>query len=231
MSPDPFAGFAVDPQTLNRYAYVINNPLRYVDPDGYQCQLADPDTGPAVCKDAMDDPANQFAQQAAGEAQQLRQNTHQPDPPPCVGDYQACTMHMSVPVCSSLWCRIKAFFRGSDSNGPSAGYLPPWLPSSRFFQNNPTGQFPPQKPYPRPTDTPNPTEPPEFQLPSPGVSLPESISPTPILPGAASEHTLIQSFLEDAGAVLEGFADAVMQFTDPIIMVRPPDSGGKTTNL
>ncbi len=31
-----------DPQTLNRYSYVLNNPLRYTDPTGH---IADPGAG------------------------------------------------------------------------------------------------------------------------------------------------------------------------------------------
>jgi RHS repeat-associated protein len=39
MSPDPLGGKLVDPQTLNKYGYVINNPLRYTDPTGlYTCK-------------------------------------------------------------------------------------------------------------------------------------------------------------------------------------------------
>lgn len=34
MSPDPDAGDLANPQSLNRYAYVINNPTNAVDPDG-----------------------------------------------------------------------------------------------------------------------------------------------------------------------------------------------------
>jgi len=34
-SPDPFVQDPSDPQTLNRYAYVRNNPVNYVDPSGY----------------------------------------------------------------------------------------------------------------------------------------------------------------------------------------------------
>jgi len=35
LQPDPFVQDPSDPQTLNRYAYARNNPLRYVDPSGY----------------------------------------------------------------------------------------------------------------------------------------------------------------------------------------------------
>jgi hypothetical protein len=35
-SPDFFGGRVVNPQTLNSYTYVRNNPLKYVDPTGYE---------------------------------------------------------------------------------------------------------------------------------------------------------------------------------------------------
>jgi RHS repeat-associated protein len=35
LSRDPFAGFVIDPQSLNRYAYAGNNPVNNVDPSGF----------------------------------------------------------------------------------------------------------------------------------------------------------------------------------------------------
>ena len=39
MSPDPFGGHQEDPQTLNRYACVRNNPLNLADPTGLDFHL------------------------------------------------------------------------------------------------------------------------------------------------------------------------------------------------
>ena len=43
MSPDPIGGDMTNPQSLNKYAYALNNPLRFTDP-----------TGLYVCKDGQD---------------------------------------------------------------------------------------------------------------------------------------------------------------------------------
>ncbi len=43
MSADPLPGWPADPQSWNRYAYVRNNPLKYVDPLGLSYQICDSD--------------------------------------------------------------------------------------------------------------------------------------------------------------------------------------------
>jgi RHS repeat-associated protein len=35
VSPDPFVAEVYDPQNLNRYSYVLNDPVNYIDPSGY----------------------------------------------------------------------------------------------------------------------------------------------------------------------------------------------------
>jgi len=42
ISADPIVPQPFDPQSLNRYSYVLNSPLIYVDPSGYQEVLYDP---------------------------------------------------------------------------------------------------------------------------------------------------------------------------------------------
>ena len=37
LSPDPIVPDPGNPQDLNRYAYSLNNPLRYTKPSGYAC--------------------------------------------------------------------------------------------------------------------------------------------------------------------------------------------------
>jgi RHS repeat-associated protein len=46
LRPDPLAGDITNPQSLNRYAYVMNNPATFIDPLGLSC--SDP-TDPSPC--------------------------------------------------------------------------------------------------------------------------------------------------------------------------------------
>jgi RHS repeat-associated protein len=50
-SPDPVGGDLANPQSLNRYTYVLNNPLRFTDPTGlYTCR----DTKDGSCTSDQD---------------------------------------------------------------------------------------------------------------------------------------------------------------------------------
>jgi len=51
MSPDPAGADPTNPQSWNRYAYVLNNPMKYVDPDG-KCPSDPLGLGPSrLCTD------------------------------------------------------------------------------------------------------------------------------------------------------------------------------------
>ncbi|HET9305420.1 MAG TPA: RHS repeat-associated core domain-containing protein [Candidatus Sulfotelmatobacter sp.] len=61
LSPDPAGLSAVDPsnpQTWNRYAYVVNNPLSFVDPTGLDCAYLN-DSGTGVDENGIDHNSNQ----------------------------------------------------------------------------------------------------------------------------------------------------------------------------
>lgn len=51
LSPDPMGGHYENPQTLNKYAYVVNNPLRYTDPTGLDIWLQGCGKDSGTCKD------------------------------------------------------------------------------------------------------------------------------------------------------------------------------------
>src|SRR5579862_9402689 len=45
MTPDPTGGSLLNPQTLNKYTYGLNNPLANTDPTGLDCIHINNDTG------------------------------------------------------------------------------------------------------------------------------------------------------------------------------------------
>jgi RHS repeat-associated protein len=50
LSPDPLGGDVTNPQSLNRYAYVLNNPTTLIDPLGLQgCPVGTQTIGPGQC--------------------------------------------------------------------------------------------------------------------------------------------------------------------------------------
>lgn len=57
LSPDPYLGSLdiANPQSLNRYSYVLNNPLRLVDPLGLVCDFFDADTGELMATSDLGD--------------------------------------------------------------------------------------------------------------------------------------------------------------------------------
>lgn len=50
MSPDPLGGHPDDPQTLNKYAYVRNNPTTLTDPTGLDFYLRCSGDASATCQ-------------------------------------------------------------------------------------------------------------------------------------------------------------------------------------
>lgn len=67
MSPDPLGGSLLNPQSLNKYAYVLNNPLVNTDPTGlYVCAKDQDCTAFEKSLDALRGSKNADVARAAG---------------------------------------------------------------------------------------------------------------------------------------------------------------------
>ncbi|HLC78010.1 MAG TPA: RHS repeat-associated core domain-containing protein [Candidatus Nanoarchaeia archaeon] len=53
LQPDPLTGSVENPQSLNRYTYVTNNPHKYVDPSGMSNEVLEGDLAPSPHRDAI----------------------------------------------------------------------------------------------------------------------------------------------------------------------------------
>ncbi|MCY0996426.1 FG-GAP-like repeat-containing protein [Myxococcus sp. MISCRS1] len=70
LTPDPFIQFPQDGQSYNRYAYTLNNPLRWTDPTGFEAEGADLSLGgETVVTAPRYDPTEIFGEQGVGAAQ------------------------------------------------------------------------------------------------------------------------------------------------------------------
>jgi RHS repeat-associated protein len=227
-APVPYANLT-NPQTLNLYAMVSDDPESFADLDGHGPDNlgsdAEPQPGepvPGTVVGAGGQPDGQSGPPAvaadAQAAQYERQHAGQP---------RKHRIHVTVTECVSLWCRFTRWLsqKGSGATGPSSWYgiIPGRLPPSRIY-NKPRTPVQPNRPNPV-NDPGYPTEPAPPYEPAPPGGLPQTIPPTPVPTGSpSSDHPFLEEIWDIGVAVVKGAADAVTDFTDPVIIVRPPGS-------
>jgi RHS repeat-associated protein len=69
-SPDPLGGDVTNPQSLNRYAYVLNNPTTLIDPTGLDTGMCDDPAYAASHAECPSPPPATFFPAAAGEEEE-----------------------------------------------------------------------------------------------------------------------------------------------------------------
>jgi RHS repeat-associated protein len=120
ISPDSFGGSANNPQSLNLYSYVRDNPLRYVDPTGRIAEYADDYTKNvlrAVESEIKWVNAHNFKLplyhrqqgQQGGQAQLPGATVSDGESQVTVSDGRVTEWH-PIPPSRSFWSRLKSFF-------------------------------------------------------------------------------------------------------------------------
>jgi hypothetical protein len=91
LSPDPIIPDPTNPQSFNRYSYVLNRPTKYVDPTGHNWECPDPsDCDPG---DPSSPSSGGSSEPPIGGYQSLPD-----DPPPGVPDPEDCVIFRKCPA-------------------------------------------------------------------------------------------------------------------------------------
>jgi RHS repeat-associated protein len=123
-SPDPLGGDITNPQSLNRYAYALNNPTSMVDPTGLQgCNPSDPQDCPGWCTPGIDcpcdpDPVLCFPPLPGGPPTGGGPGGGAPSGPPVPPFDWSFTSPLQVDTITSIWASVAAL--------PPGVYIGPW---------------------------------------------------------------------------------------------------------
>jgi hypothetical protein len=128
MSPDPYSGSYdfTNPQSMNRYSYVLNNPLAFIDPSGLEvCASGDDDSSDdgGGCGDSGDDGGGAGNGGDGGGSGNIGSGAEPPPPgynPTGVNTSDGNPIYMDAN--GNIW--IGSAGSPDPSNDPSGGFLP-----------------------------------------------------------------------------------------------------------